>query len=119
MLVVDDDPEILSTLLAILRASHFEPAGASTGRNALALLREQEFDVLLLDVVMPDVDGLEVLRAVRGKKPGLKIIAMSAGGSIQGMDYLRLARDLGADQTLKKPFPAAALLETLRELGPA
>ncbi len=117
VLVVDDDPEILSTLVAIARRFGHQTAAASDGLSALSRLRSEDFELVLLDVVLPEMDGLEVLRSVRKLRPELKILAMSAGGAFEGIDYLRLARDLGADYTLKKPFAARDLAQALEQLG--
>jgi len=114
VLVVDDDPEILSTLLSLLRTTGFDTEGASTGRTALTMLQEHRFDFLLLDVVLPDIDGLEVLRRIRGSSRKPEILVMSSGGTLDGMDYLRMAQDLGADHVLEKPFPPKTLMKLLR-----
>lgn len=115
ILLVDDDPMIRTTLpLALGEQGHEEAVAAVDGRQALRLLRQGRIDLVLTDVLMPDVDGLEVVRAVREEFPGTPVVAMSGGSSrLPGGDALRLASCLGAQAVLAKPFTEQQLRETI------
>ncbi len=108
VLLVDDDPFILATLPLVLREAGHEVEIAPNGREALRVLRLSAFDVVLTDILMPEMDGLELLRAVRREMPGTRVLAMSGGSAhLPGEDTLRMARLLGAHGVLAKPFTAA------------
>ncbi len=70
----------------------------------------QQFDVVVTDVVMPEKEGIETIMEMRKLNQTLRIVAISGGGRIKNMDFLRLARGLGADATLPKPFRKEELL---------
>ena len=91
-------------------------ATAGNGDEALRLAREQPFDVLITDILMPEKDGIETIMAFRQEHPSVKIIAMSGGGRRMGKDPLRLARLLGAHAILEKPFAFHVLRDTVRTL---
>jgi CheY-like chemotaxis protein len=96
-----------------------EVAQAHDGRQALALLGRQPVDVVLTDVLMPEADGLEVVRAVRRDHPGVAVIVMSGGSArLPGADALQLARTLGAHAILPKPFNASDLREAIAGVLP-
>ena len=84
---------------------------ASDGGEAAKLLRDQGFDLLITDVVMPERDGLELIAFSRRTRPSMKIIAISGGGQyLRGPDCLRIARGLGAHAVVMKPFNWEQLL---------
>jgi CheY-like chemotaxis protein len=115
ILVVDDDPLIQATLpLALLEHGH-EVVQALDGKQALNQMRRQAIDLVIADVLMPEVDGLELLRAVQKELPQVPVIAMSGGSSrLPGADVLQLARLLGARAVLAKPFTEEDLLTAIR-----
>jgi YesN/AraC family two-component response regulator len=86
---------------------------AENGRQALEKQGEQPADVMLVDIFMPEMDGLETIDRVRAQFPRTRIVAMSSGA--RGLqDYLKVARDIGADATLQKPFARDELLQVLK-----
>src|SRR5262245_7608481 len=119
ILLVDDDPLIQELLtLALIDQGH-EVISALDGKQALKMLKQQRVDLILTDVLMPEADGLEVIRAVRRDHPGLPIIAMSGGSSrIPGLDGLYMARALGAIAVLSKPFTEEDLREAIDTVLP-
>jgi DNA-binding NtrC family response regulator len=69
--------------------------------------------VVLTDIIMPEQDGIGVIMALRRERPGVKIIAMSGGGRIGKSDLLMIAKQLGANSVIQKPFDASELLATI------
>lgn len=83
---------------------------------ALQVNEQQPADVLITDIFMPRVDGLETITRFRSRWPALKIVAISGGGTLTRGDYLEVAVRLGADATLRKPFEPQALLDLVHQL---
>lgn len=110
VLVVDDDPQIRRALRVGLAATGFEVAVAGSGQEALASVALQPPEVVILDLGLPDLDGIEVLRQLR-EWSAIPIIVLSAREAEQ--EKVR-ALDLGADDYLTKPFGMAELLARLR-----
>jgi DNA-binding NtrC family response regulator len=107
ILVVDDEAEIREGLEALLSSEGFEVTPAESGEAGLARLEEQPFDLLLLDVSLPDRNGLELLREIRRRDPFLAIILITAYGSI---DMARAAFKGGAQDYITKPWSNEELL---------
>jgi CheY-like chemotaxis protein len=104
ILLVDDDDSFRKMLRLSLERLGHEVVEARDGKEAVRLVREGTPDVMVTDLVMPEKEGLETIDEVRRQYPGLKIIAMSGGGRVNASDYLKIARAMGADQVLAKPF---------------
>lgn len=118
VMIVDDDPAITQTCQEYLVDKGYEVLVARNGRQAFKQLSEHKVDSVLLDILMPEKDGIETLLEMRKYHPGLKIYAMSGGGRV-GVEYvLHAAGKLGADAVLKKPFSLDKLIEVL-EQGPS
>ena len=115
ILVIDDDALLRRAIRVALEAAGYEVIEAGDGDAALHVYREQGADLLLVDLFIPEPDGLEVIRTVRGEVPGAKIIAMSGGGSLK-LDLLAAAAAFGASRTLWKPFVPDVLLGAVRDL---
>ena len=110
ILVVDDDDAVRSVISRMLRSYGHTVVEATDGRLGLRMLDEAPVDLVVTDVVMPDLEGLELVRRIRKRENAPRIIAISGGGRASAGDYLELARKLGADATLTKPVS----LEDLR-----
>jgi CheY-like chemotaxis protein len=105
ILVADDEEGIRNLLVHWLRSQGHTVACAGNAREAQRLLRQQPFDLVITDVVMPDGDGFELIASFRKTKPQTRIVAISGGGKyLQGNDCLRIARGLGAHTAVMKPF---------------
>jgi CheY-like chemotaxis protein len=114
ILVVDDDPLIQALVPLALQEHGHLVVQAIDGKQALDQMRRQAIDVVIADMLMPEVDGLELLRAVQKELPPVPLIAMSGGSSrLPGADVLQLARRLGARAVLSKPFTVDDLLAAL------
>jgi CheY-like chemotaxis protein len=107
--------------LRAIMAEAFGDAGhtfveASDGRQAIALLGKQTFDVVVTDMLMPEADGAEVMQVLRRLVPRPLLVVISGGGHIDPERYLAMAKALGADQVLRKPFPPSVLLAAIDRL---
>lgn len=110
VLVIDDDPLVRATLRAILDAAGFEVVLASDGLDGLAEFKRRRADLVITDIVMPDMEGIETIRQLRAHEPPVPILAISGGGRGVPLDYLRMAQQLGATASLSKPFEADEFL---------
>jgi DNA-binding response OmpR family regulator len=116
ILVVDDNEDLRSTIKALLQADGFDVSVAADGEAALASHRARPADVVVTDLFMPDKDGIETIIELKKLYPLVKIVAMSGWTSTQGSDYLQVAREIGAEVTLQKPFDPAELSRVVRDL---
>src|SRR6202167_1316965 len=107
ILVIDDEAEIREGLEALLSSEGFQVTPADTATSGLAKLEEQPFDLLLLDVSLPDRNGLDVLREIRRRNPSLAVVLITAYGSI---DMARAAFKGGAQDYITKPWSNDELL---------
>jgi len=114
VLVVDDDPDILEAVCDILEGEGYRVARARNGREALERLDEEKPILILLDLMMPVMDGLAFARALRGRERdrSIPIVVISADGDPQK------AAALGARGFLAKPFDIDALLAEVASLAP-
>jgi len=104
ILVIDDDPSICLALQLVLKQLGHKAITAGDGRSGLATYRSTKFDLVVTDIIMPQMEGIETVMALRRCCPTVKIIAMSGGGRCGADEYLSLACKLGAKRTLTKPF---------------
>ena len=118
VLVVDDSADIRGMLQAQLEMEGFDVATAPDGARALALLGRQRTDLIITDLFMPDKDGIETILEIREKYPLVQIVAMSGWDSRQGSDYLKVAHEIGAVRTVKKPFELPDIVKIVRDLMP-
>ena len=121
ILIIDDDIAIRSVLLLLLEREGHQTIVAENGRRGLDILETRDVDLLIIDVFMPEMDGLETIRLVRQIKPNLPIIVMSGGAQQLGSipDYLSMATKLGAIESVRKPFKPQELMAAVTGcLGP-
>jgi DNA-binding NtrC family response regulator len=116
ILLVDDNDQLRSLIERALKSGGHEVVSVADGKAAVALLPNGKYDLVLTDIVMPEMEGLELIRAVRKANPGTKIVAMSGGGRGTADDYLTLAKNFGAAATLEKPFRIDTLTETVERV---
>jgi two-component system, chemotaxis family, chemotaxis protein CheY len=114
ILVVDDEADLANAVQRVLTRAGYDVSCAASGKQAITLLQQQSFAVVVTDMLMPDVDGAEVIAAVRRLQPRARIVAISGGGMYMGpQDILTLAKKLGADTPLPKPFTPSQLLDAV------
>lgn len=111
ILIVDDYKPTLDSLSVLLESNNYQVTTASDGIKALKLLREQDFDIILLDVKMPGIDGFQVIEELKKDKPEIPVIIFSAHDSVNSSIK---AASLGAFDFIEKPVDTDRLLLTLR-----
>lgn len=116
ILVIDDDESLRNSVRRTLKKMSYMVLEAAEGRQGLTVLKTQTVDLILLDIFMPDKEGLETLTELHRSYPGIKVIVMSGGGAKGGLDVLKIARMLGAQRTLAKPFTQEELIEAVKQL---
>jgi two-component system, OmpR family, copper resistance phosphate regulon response regulator CusR len=114
ILVVEDEPEMASTLVRGLREESLEVQLAQNGRDALQLAHDSVFDLIVLDVMLPDLSGFEVVQHLRKRNQGTPVLMLTARDALP--DVVR-GLDCGADDYLTKPFSFSELLARIRALG--
>jgi two-component system, OmpR family, KDP operon response regulator KdpE len=110
ILLVDDEPSLLATMAPLLRSRGYDVMTAMSGRSALEAVERDKPDLIVLDLGLPDVDGIEVCRAIR-EQSSTPIVVLSARGAES--DKVR-ALDTGADDYVTKPFGAEELTARIR-----
>ncbi len=116
ILLVDDDERVRSALADVLANFGHEVTQAANGRDALRALDRSVADAVILDLLMPEMDGIEVLRELRRRWPGLPVLVISGGGHRGWLNALEVAQALGANRVLSKPFTSEQLLEEVGAL---
>lgn len=116
ILVIDDDDTVrLSIRLALEDADHLVE-DADDGEKGVALFRENPADLVVTDIFMPEKEGLETINEIKRLRPETKIVAISGGGRMEPDDYLTIAKSVGADRSLLKPFDIDNLVEVVDTL---
>jgi DNA-binding response OmpR family regulator len=116
ILVIDDEVGIRRALRTVLELSGYEVREARNGQDAMRLWREEESDLVITDIHMPDKDGIETILELRALSPGLPIIAVSGSGEKKSRNLLQDAKLSGAIWTMDKPFGLTELLERVSEV---
>jgi CheY-like chemotaxis protein len=114
VLIVDDEPAIAELVAIILGGRGFEVTVASSGHEGLDRVGESTPDLIITDMIMPDMEGIEFLRALR--KGGINVSVIVMSGDRVGQQFFEAARLLGAKARLQKPFSGQQLLETVTRI---
>ncbi|HWI29385.1 MAG TPA: response regulator [Stellaceae bacterium] len=118
VMVIDDDSALRRLVQRALSGDGHEVIEAENGEEGLTLLQRHRPDLVVTDILMPKKEGIETISRMKEHHPAIKIIAMSGGGLSGNLMFLDVARALGVEATLAKPFRAAELTETVaRVLG--
>lgn len=116
VLLVDDNQLASEAMQMVLENYGFEVDAADNALQALASLKNSNHDIVITDIVMPDMDGLEFIRSIREFSMGVPILAISGMQPEDGTLYLQQAEKFGADICLSKPVNRTQLLESVRYL---
>ncbi len=114
VLIVDDEEELVSALVERLNLRGFEARGVTDGARALAFLESQECDVVLLDLKMPGLGGLEVIKRIKDLNPGPEVVLLTGHGSVKSVEE---GMALGAFDYLMKPVKIDNLIRILAAAG--
>jgi two-component system response regulator (stage 0 sporulation protein F) len=113
ILLIEDDAAVRGILSRMLEGAGYGVIQATNGADGLRLWREQGPDLVLTDIQMPDMNGIEVIVQLRAFAPHLPVIAMSGGVQSRDLDLLSDAKLLGAVGVLYKPFTGEALTQAI------
>ena len=116
ILVVDDNVTLLEMLEDALNQQNYDVVTTNDGEKVINLFENFKPEIVLTDIVMPAVDGIELILELRKLSSNIKIIAMSGGNRGHADAYLHMAEKLGADKVIPKPFKISQLLEELDSL---
>jgi two-component system OmpR family response regulator len=112
VLVVDDEADFLETIIKRLQRRKIDARGVDGGKKALEIVENERFDVVVLDILMPGMDGIETLKLLKKKKPFIEVIILTGHGSVesglQGMQF-------GAFDYIMKPADLDELLEKIQQ----
>ncbi|MBB5771526.1 DNA-binding response OmpR family regulator [Brevundimonas vesicularis] len=117
-LIVEDDPVLLDAMGRGLTQAGYNVALARDGAQALVQFEQVAAQLVITDILMPEKEGVETIMALRARAPEVRIIAISGGGRAPAAGFLDLARRLGADATLAKPFAMTLLIDLAASLAP-
>jgi DNA-binding response OmpR family regulator len=116
ILVIDDDIDLCIVIREVLQAKGYEVSMATDGAQGIALQRGQPAALVITDIFMPNMEGIETIRDFRKEFPSVPIIAMSGGGRLKKQGSLFTAQELGAAVILRKPFKMNDLLRSVAEV---
>lgn len=116
ILIIDDEPHILLMLKKMLEKAGYEIDLAANGKEGLRLFRATPSDLVITDIIMPEMEGLETIREMKRMQSDLKIIAMSGGGKISAESYLETAKIFGASKIVEKPFSQQQMVIAVQEV---
>lgn len=116
ILIAEDDAGVRSVLARHLGSAGYEVLETADGRACLDVLRKTPVDLVIIDIYMPEVDGIAVIAQAHREFAHVRILAISGGGTVPRERTLEIAHRLGATRTLTKPFDRDELLALVREL---
>jgi len=117
ILIVDDEKNVLNAMYKTLsRGTGHDVTAVETGTEAISIMAENSFDLVITDIIMPDIAGFELISHISSKYPDTKVIAVSGGGKIASDQYLMVAGKIGAEMIMKKPFGGDEILEAVEKV---
>ena len=116
ILIVDDDESIRRTLRRMLEPVGYDVVEAADGREGVELYKEDSVDLVLMDLIMPEKEGIQAAAELRHYDPEVKIIAISGGGRIGNIQVLRIAQKFGIEHALPKPIRMGKFLALVNEV---
>ena len=115
IILVDDHKDTLELMSCVL-IKDFEVTCCEDGAEAIRQLNAMDFDLMVTDIIMPDIEGIELILHCRKACPTMKIIALTGKVSVDGQDYLETAKAFGANAGMNKPISLLALEQKINEL---
>jgi CheY-like chemotaxis protein len=126
VLIIDDEAEVGHALRRVLQRAGYTVTTVSSSADGLAAFERSPADIVITDIIMPKIHGIDVIKTIRSKGGPTRIVAISGGGNFGPVDYqpeaitttayLAAAKQAGADEVLTKPFDKADLLAVLKRL---
>ena len=116
ILVIDDEPQARTMLRGMLEDEGYTVVDAKNGKEGLERYRDEPTDLVITDIIMPEMEGIETILKLQRLSPQVKIIAISGGGRLAAKDCLDDARDFGAQYVFNKPIENSRLLKAIIEL---
>ncbi len=116
ILLIDDDDQLRVVIREQLESVGYEVVSARNGREGIQCYSASPTDLVITDLWMPEHEGLEIIRALRRVSPAPKIIAMLGDGRSDDLDWLLVAKKLGAQRVLHKPFRPRDLLGAIHDV---
>jgi len=113
ILVVDDEKIVRYSVRTALELHQHDVAEAENGADAMMLMRDDKFDLVVTDILMPVKEGIQTILEIKASLPEMKIIAITGGGRASSQLYSDAARILGADDVLLKPFTSEDLARSV------
>jgi len=113
ILIIDDDKFVRTSIRAVLECAGHEVSDVGDADSGIDQQRQDPFDVVIVDLVMPQKEGLETIRELKQDFPDLPIVAISGGGVIVKKSFIQAATVFGATTTLEKPFGGEQLLNAI------
>jgi DNA-binding response OmpR family regulator len=114
VLVIADDPVFCRVVEEILENDGYAVESVGDAQSGISRFGETHPDLVMVDILMPGKEGIATILELREANPDARILAMTGGGNFAAADVLRIAELLGADNSLKKPFEPAVLLDTVK-----
>jgi CheY-like chemotaxis protein len=128
ILLIDDEVDVRDSMAKVLGREGYDVITVDNADAGLATLKTQNVDLLISDIIMPGMDGVQAIKQIRADYPDIKILAISGGGNfglkaykpeaITTTAYLQAATEAGADWVLTKPFERAEIVACARKLVP-
>jgi DNA-binding response OmpR family regulator len=116
VLLIEDDVELLRQMNLAFLGAGYDVRTAADGQAGLACFQQAPSDLVVTDIIMPNREGIETIMALRKASPTVRILAISGGYRVGPADFLELARHVGADGSLAKPFRPSALTSLAGEV---
>jgi YesN/AraC family two-component response regulator len=113
---MEDDDQMRTIIRKMLERAGYKVLEAPDGNVGIRLFRENPVDLVITDIIMPEKEGIETILELKRDFPETKVIAISGGGRGAPKEYLKIAKKLGVQRTLAKPFEKEDLLRAVKEL---
>ncbi|MCG8616993.1 MAG: response regulator [Desulfobacterales bacterium] len=116
ILIIDDEPSVRKVIATFLERNGYHVRTADNGVTGIREFKKKPPALTITDLIMPDKEGLEMIREMKAIAPDAKIIAMSGGGFGKAQTYLKLAEKFGAVRTFMKPIDSQDILSMVKEI---